>query len=52
MKSGPVQFETTLVFDAKETKNGTLIIHNNSGDGDGDEAGVNHAFEISIRFKP
>lgn len=52
MKSGPVQFETTLVFDAKESEKGTLIIHNNPGDGDGDEAGVNHAFEIPIRFKP
>ena len=52
MKSGPVQFETILVFDAKESEKGTLIIHNNPGDGDGDEAGVNHAFEIPIRFKP
>ena len=52
MKSGPVQFETTLEFDAKESEKGTLIIHNNLGDGDSDEAGVNHSFEVPIRFRP
>ena len=52
MKSGPVQFETTLVFDAKKSEKGTLIIHNNPGDGSGDEAGELHQFEIPVRFKP
>lgn len=52
MKSGPVQFKTTIVFDAKEVEKGTLIIHNNQGDRSGDEAGESHQFEVPIRFKP
>ena len=52
MKSGTVQFKTTIVFDAKEVEKGTLIIHNNPGDGSGDEAGESHQFEVPIRFKP
>ena len=52
MKSGPVHFETTLVFDAKKSEKGTLIILNNPGSGDGDEAGEQHSFEVPVRFKP
>ena len=52
IKSGPVQFKTTIGFDAKEVEKGTLIIHNNPGDGSGDEAGESHQFEVPIRFKP
>ena len=52
MKSGPVQFKTTIVFNAKEVEKGKLIIHNNQGDGSGDEAGESHQFEAPIRFKP
>ena len=38
--------------DGKEVEKGTLIIHNNPGDGSGDEAGESRQFEVPIRFKP
>ncbi|WP_438425838.1 hypothetical protein [Aquimarina macrocephali] len=50
MKSGPVMFSTTLTFDSKNIKTGKLIIHNDPGEGDGDEAGESISFEIPIIF--
>jgi len=50
MKSGPVMFSTELTFDSKKAKKGKLIIHNNPGDGDGDEAGTPISFEIPVIF--
>lgn len=52
MKSGPVQFKTTIAFDAKDAEKGTLIIHNNPGYGDGSEAGEKLSFKIPVRFEP
>lgn len=50
MKSGPVMFSTTLTFDSKNIKTGKLIVHNDPGEGDGDEAGESISFEIPIIF--
>ena len=43
--SGPYNIKT--IFDAKEAEKETLIIHNNPGDGSGDEA-ENH---INLKCK-
>ncbi len=51
MKSGPVMFSTILNFDPSNSEKGKLIIHNNPGDGDGDEAGTNINFEIPVILK-
>lgn len=50
MKSGPIMFSSTLTFAAVKTKKGTLVIHNNPGPGDGDEAGEETSFEIPVTF--
>jgi len=48
MKNGPVMFSCTITFDAGNIKKGKLIIHNNPGEGDGDEAGENISFQIPV----
>ena len=48
MKSGSVMFSCTITFDAGNIKKGKLIIHNNPGEGDGDEAGENISFQIPV----
>lgn len=50
MKSGPVKFSAIMKFEAGNIKKGKLIIHNNPGEGDGDEAGGNISFEIPVTF--
>ena len=50
MKEGPVMFSTKLTFDAKDKRNGVLVIHNNPGPGDGNEAGEEISFEIPVIF--
>ncbi|WP_028887280.1 hypothetical protein [Tenacibaculum ovolyticum] len=50
MKEGPVMFSTILTFDIKNIEKGKLVIHNDPGPGDGDEAGKNINFEIPITF--
>jgi len=50
MTSGSVLFKTILTFDAKDSKSGKLIFHNNPGEGEGDEAGVSKSFEIPVEF--
>ncbi|WP_109098043.1 hypothetical protein [Aquimarina sp. AU58] len=50
MKSGPVMFSATLTFDSKNIETGKLIVHNNPGEGDGDEAGESIHFEIPVIF--
>ena len=47
MKEGPVNFSANLIFDAKASKVGMLVIHNDPGSGDGDEAGG----KISLQFQ-
>ncbi len=48
MKEGPVMFSTELNFDSKKAEKAKLIIHNNPGGGDGDEAGEKKSFEIPV----
>lgn len=50
MKEGSVNFSANLIFDAKGSKVGSLIIHNDPGSGDGDEAGENICFTIPVTF--
>ncbi|MBU0925969.1 hypothetical protein KKG81_13875 [bacterium] len=50
MKEGPVNFSANLIFDAKGSKVGSLIIHNDPGSRDGDEAGENISFTIPVTF--
>ena len=50
MTSGSALFKTILTFDAKDSKSGKLIFHNNPGEGEGDEAGVSKSFEIPVEF--
>lgn len=50
MQSGPVMFSSVLTFDSKNLEKGILIIHNNPGGGDGDEAGEELKFEIPVTF--
>jgi hypothetical protein len=50
MRNGPVMFSTDLIFDAKNSKSGKLVIHNNPSDGDGREARKKISFEIPVTF--
>jgi len=50
MHSKPAYFETTVKFDPKGAKKGKIIIYNNSGEGEGEEAGSSYQFEVAIRF--
>ena len=50
MTSGSALFKTILTFDAKDSKSGKLIFHNNPGEGEGNEAGVSKSFEIPVKF--
>ena len=50
MKEGPVNFSANLIFDAKGSKVGMLVIHNDPGSGDGDEAGEKISFTIPVTF--
>ena len=50
MHSNPAYFETTVKFDPKGAKKGKIIIYNNPGEGDGEEAGTLEYFEVPIRF--
>ena len=50
MNKDPVMFSTVLTFDLKNRERGKLIIHNNPGPGDGDEAGQDINFEIPVTF--
>ena len=50
MHSKPALFKTEISFDAKGAKSGKIIIHNHSGEGDGDESGVADSFEIPVVF--
>lgn len=52
MRPGPVMFQTTLKFNPGDSKTGVLVIHNDPGNGSGDEAGEEISFEIPVRFKP
>jgi len=47
-----IQVNSMGVWYAKKSEKGTLIILNNPGSGDGDEAGEQHSFEVPVRFKP
>jgi hypothetical protein len=49
-KKGGVLYKTTVKFDPKEAKSGKIIIYSNSGQGEGDEAGISHTFEIPVLF--
>ncbi len=51
MTSKPVLFSTELIFNAKDSVNGMLIIHNDPGPGSGDEAGEQISFTIPITFQ-
>ena len=50
MHSNPAYFETTVKFDPKGAKKGKIIIYNNPGEADGEEAGTLYHFEILIKF--
>ena len=50
MTNEPVVFSTKLTFDSKNSKSGILVIHNDPGSGDGDEAGKKISFQIPIAF--
>ncbi len=50
MTNEPVVFTSTLNFNAKENTGGLLIIHNDPGEGDGEEAGEKTQFSIPITF--
>ncbi len=50
MHSKPAFFKTSIPFDAKGAKKGKIIIYNNSGPGDGEEAGTSYSFEIPVTF--
>lgn len=50
MTDSPVNFTTKLTFDATKSKTGTLVIHNDPGSGDGDEAGEEISFTIPVTF--
>ncbi|MEZ7515501.1 hypothetical protein [Flavobacterium frigidarium] len=50
MKEGSVNFSANLIFDAKGSKVGSLVIHNDPGSGDGDEAGEKISFTIPVTF--
>lgn len=52
MTSDPAMYKTTLIFDPGDATHGTLLIHNNPGDGSGHEAGEKIFFEIPVRLKP
>ncbi len=49
MSSEPVEFSTTLTF-TTTAKKGTLIVHNNPGEGDGEEAGEEKRIKIQVSF--
>ncbi|AIY14116.1 hypothetical protein M667_13460 [Cellulophaga baltica NN016038] len=50
MSNEPVMFSTELIFTSKNSKSGILIIHNDPGQGDGEEAGKNISFKIPVTF--
>ncbi len=50
MKQGPVAFSTILSFKSKDSKKGYLVVRNNPGPGEGEEAGVAKSFRIPVRF--
>lgn len=50
MKEGSVNFSANLIFDAKGSKVGSLVIHNDPGSGDGDEDGEKITFTIPVTF--
>lgn len=50
MKEGSVNFSANLIFDDKGSKVGMLVIHNDPGSGDGDEAGEKITFTIPVTF--
>ncbi len=50
MTNKPVVFSTELIFDSKNSMDGILIIHNDPGSGDGDEAGEKISFKIPVTF--
>lgn len=52
MTEKPALFSTALTFTVKEdTEKGKLVIYNNPGNGDGEEAGEKISFEVPVRFK-
>ena len=50
MKNGPAKFSTVLKFKAKTLKTGKIVIYNDPGPGDGEEAGELIRFEIPVKF--
>jgi hypothetical protein len=50
MKSGPVMYATTLEFDATGHSSGTLVLEQNAGPGEGDEAGESASFSVPVKF--
>lgn len=50
MTNKAIIFSTKLIFDSKKSKRGTLIIHNDPGSGDGEQAGKNINFKIPVTF--
>lgn len=50
MKEGSINFSANLIFDAKGSKVGSLVLHNDPGSGDGDEAGEKITFTIPVTF--
>ena len=51
MKQGDAYFSTTVTFKKSQSKNGKIIIYNNPGPGDGEEASRKEKIEIPIRFR-
>ena len=50
MSEKALVFTTNLVFEAPKGSKGRLIIHNNPGEGDGEEAGEKKQFSIPVSF--
>ncbi len=50
MHTKPAFFKTTIAFDKKNAKKGKIIFYSNPGNGDGDEKGTIHSFEIPVIF--